>query len=107
MSKSTKKKSAAKRRSDKAARKTAQRARYEGYIKAGSNTKSKRSQRQGSKKEARSGSHPFGPCGNVGCIKCHGIKFSSFLKDGAPNGMPRWMWGHWNALTKDAQKRAV
>jgi hypothetical protein len=105
MSKKSKKKAKLKRRSEKAARKAAQRARYEGYMKAGNNTKSKRSQRQGAKRTTRTRNHPNGPCGNPGCIKCHGIHFRPFLRCGTPLGMPNWMWRHWDALTRDEQKR--
>jgi hypothetical protein len=107
MSKKSKKKAKLKRRSDKAARKAAQRARYEGYMKAGTNKKSKRSQRKGKSKTGRSGSHPFGECGNPGCIKCYGIHFRGFLKNGKPHGMPQWMWMRWTVLTKEEQKRAA
>ena len=74
MSKKSKNKAKLKRRSEKAARKAGQRARYESYIKAGTNIKSKRAQRQGKKKTARASNHPDGECGNPGCIKCHGIE---------------------------------
>jgi len=107
MSKKSKKKAQLKRRNEKAARKAAQRARYESYMRSGSNTKSKRSQRNGKKKSGRARNHPFGDCGNPGCRKCYGIHFRPFLNKGKPQGMPQWMWLRWSSMTKEEQKKAA
>lgn len=70
---SKKKKSEAKqrRRSDKRARKAAQRAKYEAWKLAGQNTKSKRVKLRAKRKTViRLVKHAMGPCGNIGCKKC-------------------------------------
>jgi hypothetical protein len=106
MSKKSKKKAKLKRRNEKAARKAAQRARYEGYMRAGNNTKSKRSQRK-SKKGGRAKNHPLGECGNPGCTKCYGVHFRPFFKNNKPHGMPQWMWLRWSSMTKEEQKKVA
>ncbi len=75
---SKKKKTEAKwrRRAEKRARKAAAQAKYAAWKAAGQNTKSKRASlrvKQLRKKTVRSGRHPTGPCGNVGCKLCNPI----------------------------------
>lgn len=109
MSKKSKTKSKERNKREKATRKAAQRARYEGYMSAGRNTKSKRN-RIGSKKKARSVNavnHSDGRCGNAGCTKCFGFHFKSFLHKGQPQGMPHRMWLRWKELTPEARKKAA
>ena len=107
MSKNSKTKSKERRKKEKAARKSIMRARYEGFIKAGKNTKSKRSQRIKKKSSGRARSHPLGRCGNPGCIECYGVCYRPFLKKGEPKGMPQWMWLRWGKLTKEERKEAA
>lgn len=72
MSKASKSRSSEKRRRDKAAQKAAQRARYEAYMRAGQNGKSRRlAIRTSRKRVVRVHDHPLGPCGNIGCPKCN------------------------------------
>lgn len=62
------------RLSEKRARKAAQKALYEARKRAGQNTKSKRAKlraKRQRKVRSRSGSHPLGPCGNIGCKRCN------------------------------------
>lgn len=109
MSKKSKTKSKERRKREKATRKAAQRARYEAYMRAGQNSKSKRS-RISSKKKPRGPStisHPDGRCGNVGCTKCFGVHFKPFLVKGQPKGMPQWMWLRWQKLSPEERKRAA
>lgn len=107
MSKKSKANVREKRRSDKRARKATQRARYEGYIKAGKNTKSKRSELNIGSNKLRARSHPNGQCGNFGCIRCYGIHYKGFIKQGKPYRMPQWMWLRWVDLGKDKQKQVI
>ena len=74
MSKKAKSEAKKRRRSKKAAMKSAQRALYETRKREGQNTKSKRVKlRAKRKKRVRLVSHRLGPCGNVGCKKCNPI----------------------------------
>ena len=74
MSKKAKSEAKQRRRAKKRAYKAAQRARYEAWKLSGQNAKSKRaSLSKKRRKEVRSVRHPLGPCGNVGCAKCHPI----------------------------------
>lgn len=108
MSKKSKTKAGLKRSAAKASRKANQKKLYEGYMKTGKNIKSKRAISVNNKnKKGRAGNHPFGECGNPGCIKCYGVCFRPFLKDNQPKGMPHWMWLRWDGLTKQEQKRAA
>lgn len=108
MSKKTKAKSKLKRRSEKAARKAAQRAKYESFMKAGKNTKSKRFQLKTSRSyKIRPRTHPNGKCGNVGCMKCHGIPFHRFLRNKIPYKMPQWMWLKFKEVDKEECKRWI
>lgn len=106
MSKKSKNKAKIKRRNEKAARKAAQKARYESYMKTGTNRKSKRSQRKDGQVNVSTVSHPFGQCGNPGCMRCYGVHFKPFLKNGKPSNMPQWMWLRWNDMTKSEQTAA-
>jgi hypothetical protein len=106
LSKKSKTKSKERRRKDKAARKAAQRAKYEGFMKAGKNTKSKRAVQSARKRRGITCiSHPDGKCGNPGCTKCFGVHFRPFLSKGKPKGMPHWMWMRWDKLTKEERKK--
>lgn len=70
---SRKSKSAAKlrRRKDKRARKEAEKARYASYRDQGVNSKSKRFRLKRRRRIGDRPQHADGPCGNVGCQKCH------------------------------------
>jgi hypothetical protein len=64
------------RRDKKIARKKAQKALYELWMKEGRNTKSKRVKLRAArlrKKTIRLTRHPDGPCGNIGCKRCNPI----------------------------------
>jgi hypothetical protein len=72
MSKKAKSESKKRRRSKKAAMKSAQKALYESRKREGQNTKSKRVQlRAKRKKRVRLVRHRLGRCGNVGCKTCN------------------------------------
>lgn len=72
MSKTTKTRQALKRKKERAAKKEAQRARYEQYRDQGINSKSKRAKaKEVGRKEVRVVRHSKGPCGNVGCKQCY------------------------------------
>lgn len=73
MSKKKKSESKERRKKEKAKRKAAQRALYESYKAAGQNGKSKRAVKS-TRKLVKLFDHPFGPCGNVGCKKCAGVR---------------------------------
>ena len=105
MSKASKTKSKEKRKKDKAARKAAQTAIYVGYMKQGTNGKSKRSRKKSLGAGISAMSHPDGKCGNMGCIKCFGIYFRPFLSKGEPLNMPNWMWLKWDKLDKTEKKK--
>src|SRR5512135_249082 len=64
------------RRSKKIARKLAQKALYEQWMREGRNTKSKRVKlrtKQLRKTKLRTRKHAGGPCGNIGCKLCNPI----------------------------------
>lgn len=106
MSKKSKKASKLKRAAEKRARKAAKRALYESYRDKGQNTKSKRARAKAKQgKSLRPRNHPHGPCGNVGCIKCFGIRYKPFLVKGEPKGMPHWMWLRWKELSREEQRK--
>lgn len=105
MSRKSRTKAKEKRRADKAYRKEQQRSLYEGFMKTGKNTKSKRSIKSGKKNSVNGISHPEGRCGNPGCIKCFSINYTSFLFRGQPKSMPQWMWARWDGLTKEERKK--
>ncbi|MBS2019037.1 MAG: hypothetical protein JST00_39585 [Deltaproteobacteria bacterium] len=72
MSKKAKSEAKKRRRQQKQARKSAQRALYAARMREGLNTKSKRVRlRAKRKKQVRLVKHRLGPCGNVGCETCH------------------------------------
>jgi len=55
----------------KRSRKAANKAKYAALKNAGQNTKSFRAIKAGKKHRKATGvSHPDGPCGNIGCVKC-------------------------------------
>lgn len=96
MSKKSKSKAKEKRRKEKRARKQAMQAKYQAFRDAGKNSKSKRFVlRNKKKKTARLQDHPLGKCGNPGCNKCFGIRYSNFLVKGKPFRMPYWMYKRW------------
>lgn len=74
--KSSRTRSKARRDGEKRARKAQKKALYQGYARSGENSKGSRTQR---KMKARAHlrfnlvSHPNGPCGNIGCVKCFGL----------------------------------
>lgn len=98
MSKVSKTKAKKKRHDQKRARKAAQQALYESYKAQGINTKSKRSRKsfKSKAKGVSTISHPYGKCGNNGCIKCSGVYMKPFLKSKKPYQMPGWMYRLWN-----------
>jgi len=99
MSKKCKSASKEKRKAMKRARKAAMQAKYQAFREAGKNSKSKRCLLRGKKrKTARQVDHPYGKCGNPGCIKCFGIHFKPFLLKGKPHRMPHWMYLQWKKL---------
>jgi hypothetical protein len=57
------------RRKQKRLRKEAARAQWAAWTSSGDNQKRKRS-KLGARKIYHRGSHPQGPCGNIGCIRC-------------------------------------
>jgi hypothetical protein len=59
-----------KRKKQKQANKAAMKARYEGWARDGENGKSKRFRAKSSIGQSRSKNHPYGNCGNLGCLKC-------------------------------------
>lgn len=103
---SQKSKSAAKlkRRKDKRARKDAQKAEYANYRDQGINQKSKRFRRN-QKRIVGGKNHADGPCGNVGCQRCHPRLVATTVR--AQTGdAPRVMGGqYWCDI--DKPKRAV
>ena len=53
-------------------RKAAQRALYAQYARDGVNSKSARARaRKRAERKVQTVSHPLGPCGNIGCERCH------------------------------------
>lgn len=71
MSKKIKAKTKQKNLIAKRARKAANRAKYDELKRTGQNRKSRRSIFQSKKtKKVRTVSHPDGPCGNIGCVRC-------------------------------------
>jgi len=71
MSKAAKAKAKQKNLIAKRARKSANRAKYDELKRTGQNSKSKRARGQMKKnKRVNTISHPTGPCGNIGCIRC-------------------------------------
>ena len=58
------------RRNEKRRRKNANRAQYEAWRDAGTNSKPNRGKSRASSL-ARRHTHPDGPCGNLACRKCH------------------------------------
>lgn len=95
MSKASKTRAKQKNKKDKKARKEAKQTLYESYKRQGNNTKSRRSKTKIKRVGPRKRIHPTGRCGNPGCIKCYGVFYGPFLKDGRPNKMPNWMWKRW------------
>ena len=95
MSKKSKARAKDKRTKEKKALKSRMKALYESFRDSGKN--SKRTQIKGKKaqKGPKLASHPHGPCGNIGCIKCHPINFRGFLVRGTPRYMPQWMYNKW------------
>lgn len=72
MSKKSKAASREKNLQKKRAQRAANRAHFQELARLGQNTKSVRFRRKSSrKKKANTVSHPFGPCGNIGCRKCN------------------------------------
>lgn len=74
MSKKCKAEAKKRRLSKKRSRKAAQKALYETRMRAGQNTKSKRVRlraMRARKTRGKSGDHPLGPCGNIGCKRCN------------------------------------
>ena len=72
MSKKSKSEARKRRRSQKSARKAAQQALYESRVRAGQNSKSKRSKlRSKNERKVRNARHLAGPCSNVGCSTCN------------------------------------
>lgn len=86
MSKKSKAKSQLRRKKEKAARKAAQQAKYEGFKKAGINTKSKRNKLSSKREQrlVRSVRHANGRCYNVGCSTCQPPTFESFKRHTNP-----------------------
>ena len=80
MSKKSKAASKQKNLDKKRAIKSARRAQYQAWAEAGQNSKSKRAVKASKRrKKVHPISHPYGPCGNIGCKKCdpcniHGTK---------------------------------
>ena len=70
MSKASKTRQRLERRKEKRARKEAKKALYESYKAQGKNKKSKRFVAKKTLVNMRKHTHPKGPCGNVGCVKC-------------------------------------
>ena len=70
MSAKSKKRRSEERKAAKRRMKAANRAKYEAWKIAGTNSKSKRAKRA-TKRLARKGRHLTGPCGNIGCTKCN------------------------------------
>lgn len=99
MSKASKAKVKERRQKEKHAKKQAKIALYESYRKQGINSKSKRFRNKNAQKKlATSIDHPYGKCGNHGCIKCYGLNFKPFLNRlGRPVNMSQWMWLKWKA----------
>lgn len=104
MSKKAKSEAQERRKKEKAKRKAANKARYEGYIAAGTNRKTKRGTIKSRKASSKLATHdhPNGACGNVGCRKCgDGPNFEAFMvKDldrMVPHRMPQWMYLMWKA----------
>lgn len=61
------------RKQEKRARKAARQALYEEWTRQGRNKKSKRALAANRKfRQVADFSHPFGPCGNIGCDSCRG-----------------------------------
>ena len=103
MSKKSKAKAKRKRRDKKRARKATQQALYDSYKKQGINTKSKRARKSAKNKGPKATNHLDGRCGNIGCIKCHGVHMKPYLRKGKPNRMPSWMyklWSRWGDTIK-------
>ena len=72
MSKKSKSEAKLRRRAKKRARKAAEQALYEQRKREGINKKSKRSKLNAKRRRrVRLTRHSLGPCGNVGCEKCH------------------------------------
>jgi len=96
MSKKAKSASKARRLTAKRAKKNAMHAKYESFARDGITKGSKRATLRGKRKVAfRVVSHPYGTCGNVGCIRCHGINFRPWLINGVPRGMPPKCYARW------------
>jgi hypothetical protein len=75
MSKKSKSEAKKRRRAAKSGRKAAQRALYESRMRAGQNSKSKRTKlRQQRERKARNVRHRLGPCNNIGCPTCNPIE---------------------------------
>jgi hypothetical protein len=80
------------RKSEKAKRKAAQRAKYQAYRDSGHN--SKRAKISKAKKATiRKIRHRLTDCGNTGCQRCTPISFRPFIdKMDRAVGMPQWMY---------------
>jgi hypothetical protein len=89
---------------EKRAKKQSMQTIYQKWRDDGVNQKSKRARKNARKNLARNISHPDGPCGNPGCVRCHGIHFRPYLQDGVPVRMPQWMFIKWNQLTTEERR---
>lgn len=82
----------------KRAKKAANQVKYLRWKEEGKNQKSKRFTGSAKKRQSvRVVSHPTGPCGNIGCLRCNPENYHPFLKNGKPQGMSSAMYNRWVA----------
>ena len=86
-----------KRLNKKRARKATNQAKYEAFIKAGQNRKSKRAGKSSGKKEVRAVKHAVSNCGNLGCSKCFDFSNPWKVKPASCIFSKRWSSSKWKS----------